>query len=721
MHAATVGGPVVIGPVTPTVLTANLTTLPHVSTCLQPFENLTQAGGLGEGGCASTAPPILTIATQGSAGSPGNLSSQPSAQTTSTTDPLSAPIVSFDGIGFPCNGAGCNGPVPPDTNGAVGPNHYFQTVNAQFAIYDKHGTLLAGPTNINQMWVAANTMDACQVNNSGDPIVLYDHLANRWLLSQFVAFSNECIAISRTADPVGGGWFLYNFPCPSGCNNLDYPKLGLWPDAYYMGSNCCHAWAFDRIQMLLGNAATAIRFSTPTSFMLPSDLKGPPPPAGAPNIFVRQIDGLEFGGVDRLQMDAFHVDFTTPALSTFTALPDLPTSLFNSNLCGFGFRTHCIPDPAGSRLDTIRGVPMYPLMYRNFGDHETLTVNHDVNISGHAGIRWYELRKVAGAWSIFQQGDYSPDSTNRWMGSMSMDTQGNIALGYSVSDNTTFPGIRYTGRLSSDPLGTMPQAEQTLMAGSKGNDLFCSEGSPCPRWGDYSAMQIDPVDGCTFWYTTEYFTVSRPGWSTRVGSFRFSDCTAVNVSKFFTDSSLSPLPLDRNGNPKVDVVLSRGIVKSTNPGQVLAWVNVTNIGVAPVQSLKVNETLPVDWTVDPPWMPAVGAIHVFFENTTSLATNPDITQPSTISVSTGNPETVQLASANLAATAIGHPLMPGQSILLSVKLIYALKGTSQSASSYPRNYTDTAVAAAWAQASFTGTESTGSASAFFIADAEVVS
>src|SRR2546425_2502622 len=195
--------------------------------------------------------------------------------------------------------------------------------------------------------------------------------------------------------------------------------------------------------------------------------------------------------------------------------------------------------------------------------------------------------------------------------------------------------------------------------------------------------------------------------------------TSTGVSKFFTDSSLNPLPLDNNGNPMVNVVLARSIVESTNPGQVLAWVNVSNTGSTSLQSLKLNETLPVDWTVDPSWMPGKGAIHVYYANTTSLATNPEITQPSTITVSTGNPETVSLAMSNLTATAIGHALLPGQSLLLSVKLTYGLIKTSQSFASYPRNYTDIASAAAWTQPSYTGTETSATGSAFFIAYAKV--
>src|SRR2546427_643902 len=209
----------------------------------------------------------------------------------------------------------------------------------------------------------------------------------------------------------------------------------------------------------------------------------------------------------------------------------------------------------------------------------------------------------------------------------------------------------------------------------------------------------------------------------RVGELVLSPSVHLKVAKFFTDSSLNPLPRDSNGNPKVDVVLANGVVTSTNPGQVLAWINVTNTSGSSLQALKLNDTLPVDWMVSPAWIPpkgSVGAIHVFYANGTSLASETEITQPSTITVSTGNPETVQLAISNFTATTIGHPLMPGQSILLSVKLTYGLIHTSQSASSFPRNYTDTAAGVAWTQASFTGVESSGTGSAFFIADAKVV-
>src|SRR2546428_4869899 len=256
------------------------------------------------------------------------------------------------------------------------------------------------------------------------------------------------------------------------------------------------------------------------------------------------------------------------------------------------------------------------------------------------------------------------------------------------------------------------------------------------------AMNLDP-DGTSFWTAVRFdiagtsdliyridittgtilTTITEPNGAH--GLAIFGEITAggghrLSVHGFFTDSSLNPLPLDSNGNPMVNVVLARNIVESTNPGQVLAWVNVSNTGSTPLQSLKLNETLPVDWTVNPVWMPSKGATHVYYANTTSLATNPEITDPSTITVTAGNPEVVHLAISSLSATAIGHPLLPGQSVLLSVKLTYGLIKTGQSFASYPRNYTDTASAVAWTQASYTGTKVSATSSGFFVAYAKVV-
>jgi hypothetical protein len=492
------------------------------------------------------------------------------------TPTFSIPLVNFEGIPaaiVPQFGAV---PYPPDTVGDVGPNHYVQAVNSQFAIFDKNGNTLAGPFFLNQPWVIAanqgsiDPSDPCVTNNDGDPYVLYDHLADRWLVSQFVAFTNQCIAISRTSDPVSGGWHLYNFDT-GGVKN-DYPKFGLWPDAYYMGTNANypsgHAWAFDRDSMLSGSPATYIRLpltgSLP-SLLLPSDLDGPAPPAGAPNVFMRFVDDAEMGGADRLEMLEFHVDFMNPNLSSLTALPDLTTTI-ESSLCGFVFANPCVPQPGTPViLDPLREWLMTRLQYRNFGGYETLVVNHsvDVDAADRAGIRWYELRKiVGGSWSIFQQGNYSPDTMHRWMGSIGMNKDGHIALGYSASSGTEPPSIRYAGRLASDPLGTLPQGEFNIF-GSGGSQGVSS------RWGDYSAMSVDPVDDCTFWYTTEYFSSSTGNWGTRIASVRISDCNQPPVAngQSVTTNQNTPIPItlsaaDPDGDP-----ITYSIVTNPDPSR----------------------------------------------------------------------------------------------------------------------------------------------------------
>lgn len=439
--------------------------------------------------------------------------------------------VNFDGI--PATGV-----LPPDIVGDVGPKHYVQAVNSAFSIYDKSGILLAGPTPINALWSGFG--GPCETLNNGDPIVRYDALADRWLISQFALPGGqqglfECIAISRTPDPVGGGYFLYAFPTnDSRTGNPvfpDYPKIGVWPDAYYMGTQRgfpaggLDVWAFERDQMLVGGPARVVQFSVPAPslFLMPSDLDGPPPPAGTPNFFVRQVDGERFGGDDRLEVFAFSVDWATPAASTFIQIADLATDPFDSVLCSASLLGACVPQPGGAPpLESLTVWTMWPLQFRNFGTHEAMVLNHTVDADGNdlAGSRWYELRRSpGGAWSIFQQDTYAPDNEHRWMGSIAMDRDGNIALGYSVSSATVFPGIRRTGRLATDPPGTMTQPEATIIDGTGAQTHFSR------RYGNYSTMAVDPVDDCTFWYTTEYYeTTSAAGWRTRIASFRNPEC-----------------------------------------------------------------------------------------------------------------------------------------------------------------------------------------------------
>jgi len=433
--------------------------------------------------------------------------------------------------------------LPPDPNGDIGPNHYVQVVNVSFAVWDKTGNLLYGPAAHNTLWSGFGGL--CQSHNDGDPIILYDHLADRWLMSQF-AFRDpndyhQCIAVSRTGDPLGA-WHRYDFLISRTKFN-DYPKFGVWPDGYYMSINQfvgdtpagAGAIAFERDKMLAGLPAQMVYFDlqdTNPNFqrhVAPPTWMVPPPPAGTPNYFAEVDDDASGWPTDRLSIWEFHVDWNTPDSSTF-GLGGLPNAVLNTAPfdADFGAWCHavfdCIPQPGvrwWSYLDVISEQLMYRLQYRNFGTHQALVANHTVDVDNtkHAGIRWYELHDSGSGWSIHQQGTYAPDSDHRWMGSIAMDSAGNIAVGYSVSSLTTFPSIRYAGRIASDPLGTLAQGETTLIAGSG------SQTDASSRWGDYSMMAVDPTDDCTFWYTQEYYaTTSNAGWRTRIGSFKFPSC-----------------------------------------------------------------------------------------------------------------------------------------------------------------------------------------------------
>jgi hypothetical protein len=169
---------------------------------------------------------------------------------------------------------------------------------------------------------------------------------------------------------------------------------------------------------------------------------------------------------------------------------------------------------------------MFRLAYRNFGDHESLVVNHSVqNASGVKGVRWYELQDPNGSPFVYQQGTFIPDPTSRWMGSIAMDRVGDIAVGYSASSRTIRPAIRYTGRTPVDPLGTLEDENSIIEGGG-------SQQPNLARWGDYSALTIDPVDDCTFWFTTEYHQADGGfNWNTRIASFQFPSCGASQVNR----------------------------------------------------------------------------------------------------------------------------------------------------------------------------------------------
>jgi hypothetical protein len=276
--------------------------------------------------------------------------------------------------------------------------------------------------------------------------------------------------------------------------------------------------------------------------MLPADWDGYTlPPDGAPGLFAQVDDDGVWSPADQLRLWEFRADWGDPAASTFglDGQPNavLNTAAFASNLCGFSL--NCVPQPGTTaRLDAISDRLMHRLAYRNHGGHEALTVNHTVNASApvgdRAGARWYELRRTAAepAWRIHQQGTYAPGgSLYRWMGSLAADGDGNLALGYSASSASVFPSIRYTGRLAGDPPGAMTQAETILIAGGG------SQTSLRSRWGDYSAMSVDPIDDCTFWYTNQYYPeTSDRGWHTRIGAFRFPSCARGTLVGTITDA-----------------------------------------------------------------------------------------------------------------------------------------------------------------------------------------
>jgi uncharacterized repeat protein (TIGR01451 family) len=499
------------------------------------------------------------------------------------------------------------GDGPPDANGAVGPNQYIAIVNFTFQIFDKNGTSLAGPTDPATFWSGAPAGDACK-SQRGDPYVLYDHLADRWIITFFAndpalvaggaddPLQWQCIAVSKGPNPVSSGWFVYSFDL--GVEN-DYPKLSVWPDGYYLisqrgydGTSSLDAWVFDRANMLNGNPATFQHPSFPVSehdvIALPSDLTGPAPPTGSPNYFARPYDGdLYSDGNDRLEVFEFHTDWGVPANTTFKLVQNLTPAGFQSDICaGSGLDQFCVPQPGAgtSTLDALSIWPMGPLQYRNFGDHENLVFSHAVNVDGAGlvGIRWYELRRTppgTGNWAIQQQGTFAPaDSTTtsttsirRWTSSIAMDKAGNLAMGYNVSNDgvaphpTVYPGVRVVGRLATDPPGEMTTPEVVLANGGASATCLDKDGVTVVgcRWGDYAAMRVDPVDQCTFWYTTEYFKGgSGLNQQTHVGAVRFATCNPANLAIY---KSASPNPVAAGNQLTYSIfVVNNGPSDATN-------------------------------------------------------------------------------------------------------------------------------------------------------------
>jgi hypothetical protein len=501
--------------------------------------------------------------------------------------PMPAATLNFAGIGFGdgVNGGQAGAGWPPDTNGDVGPTVYIQAVNDAFGIFNKTtGSRLAAFTE-DSLWNAAGTGTPCHSNNEGDPVVLHDGLADRWILTNFAfAFDSngnpvapfyECIAVSKTNDPVAGGWFFYAVKMdtggtgapPAGTLN-DYPKFGLWTDCLYMGANGFDATqakppfvgaiiaTFSRAAIFAGQALSAsnsaIGFLSGSSApftMVPANLlgtvPGSQPPSGTPEYFVDE-SATVFAWEVRKFVQGANVCGAGSSLSAATnvnqASYGYPADVANTttNIVAQKSTTNAV-DSLGDRL-------MQKVQYRKIGSAESLWVVHTtcgtsqsangtcVSNTTTTRPQWTQINVTNKtiATTPAQQQIYAPDTTlYRWMGSLAVDGQGNMALGYSTSSATAFPGIAYSGRLVTDAANQLPQSQTVLTTGA-GSQTNLNRGTLVSRWGDYSAMSIDPADDCTFWYTNLFYDTTAHGssgtWQTRIGAFKFPGCVSVGVA-----------------------------------------------------------------------------------------------------------------------------------------------------------------------------------------------
>ncbi|GBD86933.1 hypothetical protein BMS3Abin03_00858 [bacterium BMS3Abin03] len=449
-------------------------------------------------------------------------------------------------IGANFDGVGAQGYAPPDVSGDVGPNHYMQMVNIRFQIWDKNGTTLYGPVSLGTLWQGFPGPWQSSIND-GDPVVLYDDLADRWVATQFSLPNGGngpeyiLVAVSQTPDPTGS-WYRYGFET---AEFPDYPKFGVWNDGYYFTANRfgggytgTYAGVLERDKMLTGDVANMVLFAVSPSIswsLLPVDCDGTiAPPSGSPGYFMQAHDNAFFGGQDGIDIFELAVDWANPSASTFTGPLFISTSPFS--------QVNGIPQQGtGTQLDDLSDRPMQRLQYRNFGTHGSMVVCQTVNAgSGRAGMRWYELRNSGGGWTLYQEGTYAPaDGLYRWMGSIAMNANGDIALGYSVSSSSMYPEIRYTGRSDGDPLGQMTVPEDIIKA-SSGAQTGLS------RWGDYTTMSADP-DGQSFWYTNEYLPYTGSfHWKTRIASLTFGPPCPVNAS-------FDPNPADGSLNVSINL------------------------------------------------------------------------------------------------------------------------------------------------------------------------
>jgi hypothetical protein len=474
------------------------------------------------------------------------------------TPNMPPPLLTFDGTDRVGSGCVCR---PPDTDGDVGPNHYVETVNEGFRVFDKSGNPLAPFITYNSFFAPLGTSTPCGNNqNDGDPFAFYDQMADRWVVSDF-AFPGfpgsgpfyQCVGVSQTPDPVAGGWNLYAVLVDA-ANLNDYPKLALWNNpqpggAYFLTVNLFNGtseafegvsvFALDRGSMLTGGPANAISFMIPPgdpglgdsySLVAANFRTGNPPPAGRDEMLLA-VDSPSSGGVMLTQVKAwkFHVDFVTPGNSTLGVGPNhAPNALITVNpfVDAFTTTSNLVPQQGVlQRLDTLGDKIMTPVVYQNRSGTESLWADQTVienYPNGPTAVRWYQFHVTGGNFPATpaQQQNWTNgnDGLWRWMPAIAADANGNVAIGYSTSSRTIFPGIRYAGRFAGDPLNDLGQGEAIMTNGTG------SQTSASGRWGDYSMTTLD-TDGVTFWHTNEYYTMTGISWSTRIGKFSFAGPT----------------------------------------------------------------------------------------------------------------------------------------------------------------------------------------------------
>jgi hypothetical protein len=526
--ASSPNGPQIVPLVGPVCVNADLRDLPYIPPTRHTLQQHVKRYPRGNVGSPPTAPSRFT---QLPALMRGILRPLPM---------MPPPLLAFEGIRY-AEGEG----LPPDTNGDVGPNHYVQAVNQAFKVFDKNGNTLSGPTTFNSFFAPLGPSTPCGLSqDKTDPFVLYDQMADRWVITDYAKDFDqtmfwECIGVSQTGDPAGG-WCLYALQADPANPSLegDYPKYGLWPDAYYLtadepsaagGVVGVRVYALDRASMIAGGPTNAVGFTIDRTTLgtahslVPAGFRtGAPPPAGRQEFLLAIDDPAEGVTETHVKGWLFHVDFVTPANSTLgIGANHAPNAEITVN--GFVEAPDIIPQQ-GTRvkLDSLGNRMMTPVVYQNRNGTESLWADHTIILNypnGPTAIRWYQFDVTGGNFPVtpVQQQNWSngDDGLWRWMPSIAVDVNGNTAIGYSTSSASMFPGIRYAGRFATDPLNNLGQGEALM---TNGGGAVTEIG----RWGDYSMTTVDSTDGVGFWHTNEYFrTTERLAWSTRIGKFQF--------------------------------------------------------------------------------------------------------------------------------------------------------------------------------------------------------